>query len=237
MQQAVLSSARRIDDPKAAAVFSDPFRRRILLLFIAREYAIAELAAAIGMDVRRLHYYVRSLAALGLIRVMRTRRRAGRAIRFYRASAVAFFVPAEIETAHPSLRLAREMDENLRAVRMLRDEGTLYDVDEEGRPRLRPVASSKEKGPAAFEIWRLLRLSQAAARDLERDLTAVLKRYEDGKGAGYMVRLALAPSQLPVRTSSRSYAASASSASWERTARAPLRRDSGDGQSRATTTF
>src|SRR5579864_1235174 len=96
MQDRVLSSSLRIRDRKAAAALADPFRRRILLLFVAKEYGVGELAEKTGTEIKRLHYHVKALAKLGLLKVARSRRRGGRPIKLYRAAAPAFFVSTEI---------------------------------------------------------------------------------------------------------------------------------------------
>src|SRR5262245_51941050 len=87
MKDDTLSRAHRITDVRAAAAFSEPLRRRLVLELAGRERALAELAASTGLDLKRVHYHVTALQKLGLVRVTRKQARAGRAIKFYRTVA------------------------------------------------------------------------------------------------------------------------------------------------------
>jgi hypothetical protein len=169
------------------------------LLFVGKEYGVAELAERTGTEIKRLHYHVNTLAKLGLLKVARSRRRPGRAIKLYRASAPAFFVPAEIAPQSSSIALVRQLQESLVAARAGREEGMLYHIDEEGEPRMkRLLTSGSNRENAAAEVWRVLALSQKDAHQLSREITAVMGKYSDRTGGTWLVHFAVAPANLPM---------------------------------------
>jgi DNA-binding transcriptional ArsR family regulator len=199
MQEKLLSSALKIRDRKAAAALTDPFRRRILLMFIGNEYGVAELAHGTGIEIKRLHYHISALEKLGLLKVARSRPRAGRPIKIYRAAAPAFFVRAEIAPQPSSIPLSGLLNESLAAARAGREEGMLYHIDEGGEPRMKRIVSSDSRGvDAATEAWRVLALSQKDAQQLSREVAAVIEKYSDRTGASWLIHFAVAPADLPL---------------------------------------
>jgi DNA-binding transcriptional ArsR family regulator len=197
MQDQSLSRAARVRDRKTAAALADPLKRRIVLSCVARERAIAELAGAMGMDLRQLHYHIGVLVRRGLLVVSHTRPRAGRPIKFYRASACAYFVPSEIAVEMPSAALARQMEAALLAARRRDDEGILYEVTATGEPRMRIVAGSSQPASTPAELWRVLALSAQDAQRLSGEIRAVLAKYADRSGGAWLVHFALCPTKLP----------------------------------------
>jgi DNA-binding transcriptional ArsR family regulator len=200
MQDSSLSRARRIRDPRSAAALGDPLRRRILLSFVARERTVAELAAAMGLEIKRLHYHVAALARLGLLRITKSRQRAGRPIKYYRASASAFFVPGDVAAELPSAHLTRQLQEALGAARRGQDDGVLYEVNEKGEPRMRMVALSPARNFASAEIWRMLALSSKDAQSLSAEIRALLEKYakRSSGGSSWLIHFALC-STIPQR--------------------------------------
>ena len=196
MKDEILSRAMRVDDRRAAAAFSDPLRRRLLLQLIGREQSVAELAGATGMELKRLHYHVTALAGLGLIRVTAQRARAGRAAKLYRAAADAFYVPAALGgTSGPHEAMAVALTESLAAVRRRSGAGMVYYL-EHGAPRMRAISIAQAERAATAELWKVLRLSRAEAQRLAEELAQCLYRYSHSRERGaraYLVHIALAP--------------------------------------------
>ncbi|HEX3431176.1 MAG TPA: hypothetical protein VHT03_09835 [Rhizomicrobium sp.] len=161
-----------------------------------QERTVGGLATAWDTDLKRLHYHVITLAKLGLLTVSGHRRRAGRTTKLYRASAPAFFVPVEFAVESPSATLALQMQESLVAARRRADGGFLYHLDDKGEPKMRTVAFSKS-GDATAETWRVLALPENDARQLSKQIAAVLNSYAGRSGGGWLVHFALCPSKLP----------------------------------------
>lgn len=196
MKDDSLSRARLVTDPRTAAVFSDPLRRHLVLLFARSERSLAEVASTTGLGLKRLHYHVTALRKRGLIKVTRTQRRAGRPIKFYRAIADSFLVPAGISPFPPHARLHAELRESIAMLRDQSLEGTLYDVGEDGGPRMQSVQGPAHGPAACAEHWRVLHLSRADAARLAKDIGTLLADFatsRSGAGRPHLVHFAVVP--------------------------------------------
>lgn len=194
-----LSSATRITDERAAAALSDPMLRRLVLSFVQVPRSIGEIAAESQIDIKRLHHHVTRLCQIGLLKVVGKRRRPGRAIKLYGASAEAFFIPFEVAPELFTEGLSRELRERIRAENLTSGNGVLLATDEQGLAIMRFVAEEKVPGSAA-ELWRVLRLEAAEAEALMREVNAVFDRHAvhaSGRGKPYLVHAALAPRLAP----------------------------------------
>ena len=196
MKDVILSRAFRVADARTAAAFAHPLRRRLVLLFAARERSVAEMASATGEDLKRLHYHVTALQQLGLLEVARELARAGRAVKLYRAVAEAFFVPEQWMTVPPSVALTAQLRHSLEGVRDATREGVLYYLSDARDPRMRPVQVPGAGGTGTTELWRVMQLSRIDALALSRDIEACLASYagrEHGNAKAYLVHFAIAP--------------------------------------------
>ena len=178
---------------KAAAVFTD-HRRRLVLELVRGERSLKNLADITGMSLALLTYHVRRLVALGLVREHRKKPRAGRPVRMYRAVAPAFFVPAALAPP-PDTQLAADFTNALRDARQGDTGGGVYYFLDQGRPAMRLTAA--RKGPPVLDLWRMMTLSDAEARELTLELEKLLARFSGGtRGKSYLVHAALAPRSL-----------------------------------------
>lgn len=197
MKDQILSSALRITDRRTAAAFSNPLRRRLVLMLAHQERSLAQLAQSTGLDLKRLHYHAIALKKCGLIKVLRTQKRAGRPIKFYRATALAFFVPAELAPSPLHAALDAELH---KSIAMLRDpalDGMLYHVGEDGDPRMQAVQRQPRMPAAYVEHWRVLLLTRNDAVRLTKEVETLLKSFaasDSAAGKRYLVHFAFAPS-------------------------------------------
>jgi DNA-binding transcriptional ArsR family regulator len=183
----------QIADPKTAAVFANRRRVRILLALAGRERSLGELASSTGEQMSLLHHHVGALVKAGLVTVTREQARAGRPIRFYRATADAYFVPAEFAAMFPAQGLAEEMRQALERSRMKTLKGVLYASDQ-GKATIRLVVENPEKS-GSWEKWFDLRLSEADAAAMIGELDAVLQKYAARRAPGegrYIIHAAIA---------------------------------------------
>ena len=184
-----------IDSPDRAAVFTDPKRRRIVTAFMGGERSLSEAAAALAMPMNRLAYHVGALLRLGLLEVTRERKRAGRPIRYYRAVADAFVIPAAMMVRRPGDGLAAELRGLLgQAETLAGTRDMMLSLDSTGRPLLSRCGGEAEAD--ACEYWRVLTLSRSDARALAGDLGQLLRKYDRSgeKGAqAYLAHVAMAP--------------------------------------------
>jgi DNA-binding transcriptional ArsR family regulator len=201
----ILSSARRIGDARVAAAFSDPLRRRLVLLLAHQERSLAELSGITGLELKRLHYHVTALRTLGLVVVTHERPRAGRAVKIYRAIAGAFFVSEKVMPSGSAAALATELRNSLDKLRDRSRDGVVYYLGEDGEPRMRPVKSPTAKPSRAAERWKVLKLSRAQALrlacDIDDCLNAYAHRHSDAAET-YLVHFAFAPSRMHTKRKS-----------------------------------
>lgn len=195
MEEQILTSTLRIEAPDQVAVFLDPRRRRILITFLGREASLTEAAERLAFPLNRLAYHVGRLIELGLLRVVREQKRAGRPIRYYRAAADSFLIPAAAMGRRVGDGLTAELRAALDRAELLSGASDLLiSLDEAGRPRLQRRGGNVDAD--ACEYWRVLSLSAAEARQLNGELRALLRRYEGSPGRGktaYLAHAALAP--------------------------------------------
>ena len=183
-----------VTDPRAAAVFCAPRQRRILLALIEQERSLSQLAGLTGAQLNLLHHHIGKFVSLGLVRIARVEPRAGAPIKYYRATAREFFVPAELMDAAPGARSTLRLRELLEQSLAGLVKGAVYSSDGQG-PRVRLV---RHPGPQvlALDIWRELTLNETEAAALAAELHTVLRRYPtsaDGGGRQFVVHAAIAP--------------------------------------------
>lgn len=156
---------------------------------------MSEAAATLKMPLNRLAYHVGALLRLGLVRIAREQKRAGRPIRFYRAAAGSFLVPAAAAGRRTGTGLAEEMRAAIgRAEQLAGAHDLLLALDADGRPIL--SRHGAETTADACEYWRMLHLGRSEAQTLAAELGALLRKYEGAPGKGkraYLAHAALAP--------------------------------------------
>jgi hypothetical protein len=186
MEDELLSRAEVIRDPAAGPVFASSRLRRMLMLFASEPLSLSEAAQRLKIDLKRLHYHVLRLVKLGLVEVSGERRRAGRAIKLYRATSEIFFVPEELLPKPFGDELSAELRACLGAEASKSSRGLLLYVGPKGEPVGRVV--KQEVGTSeAFELWRILKLSIADAARLRSELEAVLQKFQaPSQGASHV---------------------------------------------------
>lgn len=170
----MLSSSMQVNDPRAAAVFASPERRHLLFAFIGRERTLAEVARDSSASLSLLHYHVRRLCGLGLLRETGEIRRGGRPMKTYTAAAETFVVPGDLLDGGPGYGLRRELNQALEQLDAGADACWTFFRDADGGMRMRRDLRSK----APVELWRLMPLDDATLRELAGEIEAVLNRYD-----------------------------------------------------------
>lgn len=94
-QQIDTTALHRVDDPAQATIIADPIRSRFLGPFLGREQTVTGAAAEVGCSPGAMLYRVRRMVDVGMLKVVATRKRSGRAIKVYRSSHNGYFVPNE----------------------------------------------------------------------------------------------------------------------------------------------
>jgi len=184
----------RIVDPRTAAVFSAPRQRKIVLSLVDDERSLSQLARLTETPLNLMHHHIRKFLQLGLVRISRAEARAGAPIKYYRATARAFFVPAELIPAQPDAALTSQLRDLLARSLARTIRGAVYTHDGRG-PRMHLVRDAAPR-LVATELWLELRLSEVDAATLAAELRALLHRFEErsGKtGRRCLIHAAIAP--------------------------------------------
>lgn len=195
MEGEELSRPRDITEPRAAAALGDPFLRRLVLSLVPHARSISELAVMTEVDPKRLHYHVTRLARLGLLEVAGERKRTGRAIKLYRASAARFFIPFEVAPEPLTEGLSRELRKLLWDEHLRMGDGMILETDERGIPKMRLISQRLNTAVRASESWQILRLTGMEAEALRQDLQSVVARHAAQSTAGgkpHLVHMAIA---------------------------------------------
>lgn len=82
-----------VTDPRQAALLTDPTSKAYFAPFLARDRTVKEAAEVVGCALNTMLYRVKVMLRAGLLRVVETRPRGGRAIKVYRSVHDAYFVP------------------------------------------------------------------------------------------------------------------------------------------------
>jgi predicted ArsR family transcriptional regulator len=181
-----------IADKAAAAIFASARQRQIVQTLIGAELTLSALARETQTPLNLLHYHIAKGIRLGLVEVVRQTQRAGRPVKYYRATARDFFVPAELIVTLPGTGLAQQLraalDQSL--TRSLR--GISFTHDSQA-PRAHLIRDKVERA-AALELWLDVGLSRADADDLAAELQAVVDRFRSRQSVTeprYLVHLAM----------------------------------------------
>lgn len=170
-----MKSSIEISDRRAADAFVSQRQREIVQTLIGEELTLGALSRMTGLRLALLHYHVAKLIGLGLVEVVREQPRAGSALKFYRATAKAFFVPAELLDEAPGSGLTRRLrdrlDDNL--ARSL--EGISFTHD--GINHRAHLVKDATLQSTAVELWLEVGLSSADAAELAGELQALVDRF------------------------------------------------------------
>ncbi|MBB5376433.1 DNA-binding Lrp family transcriptional regulator [Deinococcus metalli] len=198
---------QRLETPEAARVLADGYLRQFFEPFIWRERRVSDVAREVGVSTNAMLYRVRQFMRLGVLEVTRTEARAGRAVRYYRATSRGYFVPFAATDA-PSVAALYEtsLDHARRSVlaaltqawSALADDPRWFGLytygDEDGLhshvllpfpPDLTQPKSGRgllaplldEGHPAIWDNATTLRLAPADAKALQRELHNLHQRY------------------------------------------------------------
>lgn len=205
-------------DARAARWARQAVALRVLGAFMGRASPLAPVAQRLGLLPSTALRWVRRWVEVGALAVVHERARAGRPVKWYRATAARFLIPYEAEGAALPEDVVRRLLQ-LRVAPQARGLvaaagrtlarsgaawGTLVYADRHGELVVRPDFDSgrtpqllNEGEPAYLNVYSDdLRLSAAQAKRLQRELVALLQRYKDAADPGprrYTLSLVLAP--------------------------------------------
>jgi DNA-binding Lrp family transcriptional regulator len=210
-----LGSLHPVTDPHQARLLTEPRSKTFFKPFLAREQSAKEAADAIECSLNAMLYRVKVMVDAGLIRLVGTRPRAGRAVKVYRSVHDAYFVPFAL-TPYATLEerlwvqgrpifanLIRAYASALRASELyghaiLRDEnGAVWTTDRlpDATPQGLPTVYSDTVTPLSND--EALEIAQALRDILVR---GVRPRPTNSPKSPYLLMLALLPIEEPQPT-------------------------------------
>lgn len=197
-----------VRDPAMAVLLVNPKALAALTPFLGQELSLSEAALRAGLKLPSMTYWVKKLLATGLLRQTRRRARAGSAVAYYQSIGGSFYVPfALLPAAVVAAFQQRNFDELQRRLDDALVEvygpwggawGLRIGLHATGKAIVSQVTGAGQTldpaAFAAFSLWDGLLLHPDDARNLQRDLYAVLQRYRLRPGSQtYLVRIAVAP--------------------------------------------
>ena len=204
-------SYKIITETQAADALINPKTLRWLEPFLASPTTISEAAKQTASKPNTVLSRVKRFMKLGLIKIVKEEKRAGRAIKWYRTSSDSFFVPFAATTAESLEEMMAERDsywENMlrQAVVQSRMEsigtwGTRFYKDKRGHLQVQTAIGPTENhdllepnAPAALSGWRdSVFLDFEEAKQLQNDMFELLTKYQKKSGAQrYIIRLGMA---------------------------------------------
>lgn len=210
-----------ITDVAATQILIDRDRRAYLEPFMRGACSTGEAADALGVSVKDMAYRVQRMLRLHLVSVAGEQRRAGRAVRRYRAP-TSFFVPF---AALPEADLVEMFDVIVHPLQMgllrglagavtdgswnVEGWGYAFELNDKGHVSVTPLARPGEQAeriyerilqldaPAVYLGYVPLRLDFARAKELQRELIDLVQRYQSDRGAStYWIGVGLGPESL-----------------------------------------
>lgn len=190
MEQEYLS---RLPQLSPAAIRLLMLRRTLDILETSTNNArtIKEIANALGKDLGPMWHHVRNLVKAGLLTETGSRKRAGRAQKLYRASALKFFVSADIRSTTVSSELTKIMETSIEfgdsAI------GELFHYDG-ARWRVENVYDEDTTSEAKqHERWLIAKLDSCQREMLENEIKTLFEKYsrnQTSAGSRSIVRFA-----------------------------------------------
>lgn len=201
----------RIEDTAVARLLLEPKAQRVLRIFLRAEHSASQVAAELGLKINAVAYWIGRLVRAGLLIETRRAPRAGQAIRLYRASADAFFVPftsmpsESLEVMYQQLEIpsGTAFQHGLVAVMRQGKPGsgvcfsapagqlTMIFTDERGQ---RLLNARRPDAPATVNLIDVLTLDFQDAKAFQHDLIELYQRYTGRSGGQrYMMRLGFVP--------------------------------------------
>jgi hypothetical protein len=172
--------------------------------FVFGDRSVAQAARTLDEPIQRVHYWVTRLVALGLLDHVRTVPRAGRPIRYYRAVAESYVLPADLLPEDLFARSEAERSAGMRraietaAPELVHGAGVRVSFTAGGDVNVdRILDRAPFAANASLYTWMTLALTPAGAQDLRHDLWELLQRYKAASGSGashpYVIHVAMAP--------------------------------------------
>jgi len=146
-----------IEDLEQLKVLADPFRIKLLERLVEEALTVKQLAERIDESPAKVHYHVKELERVGLIKLVKTREKGGILEKYYRAVAELF----RLDRSFPPLK------EGEGALR-----GAVLDSIREA------LDEARRAHPPVLVAIRRVRLTEAGLKELQREVEELLERFD-----------------------------------------------------------
>lgn len=161
--------------PLAARLLVKRSTLDILEAVTASDRTVKQIAAATGIDPSRTWRAVQQLCSAGLLTVARRQKRAGRPLKFYRASDHEFVIPASMRHSTVGSALSDSVQHQLEHRDQAIGERFYFDGS---RWRVEKLYAADSAGAdRQEERWLIARLSAEQRDSLAREIAAIFERY------------------------------------------------------------
>jgi hypothetical protein len=210
-----MKEGMEIRDAEIARVLTDVTQVRLLEPFFSRDTTLSDAAKKLNIKLTTLLYHVTKFVRLGLLEVTKEKARKGKAIKYYRTTAKAFFVPFDVSPSLSLKHLLTHLDQpsdeifNREIARTLQDMSPEWGVDISKESELlimirrrdqpRNLAKNPNpKEPALVSLAGEFHLDFITAKALQKELRELLESYskkQNSKEQLYFYRVGLTPVQ------------------------------------------
>ena len=209
MKEENASSTLEVTDIEMANVLTDPTHLRYIAPFLGRERTVSEVASELGGTMSTTYRRVQRYCGLGILEVVRERKRKGKTLRVYRTVADVFFIPLRL-TGGPEERSAqwqkhweRDFQRGFRHAygddiegwgqRIYRKDGVFVSMT--AKSPSEDLDALPAEMPASFNRFHdSLYLDFAEAKAFQRELEALFNTYANKTGGQrYMMRISFMP--------------------------------------------
>ena len=162
MENIVLSTLEEIK------VYSDPYRLKIIYAFgrIGRPATVKEVADAMGEVPAKIHYHVKKLEKIGILKIVATKEINGIVAKYYET------FPGEIHIRQS------ELEEPVRKVVMSEAHKAIVTILDEGRSKFLQNVNSEEEGQHAILSGHVLHMTKEEAKELTGQIHELISKYE-----------------------------------------------------------
>jgi hypothetical protein len=207
-----------IKNTEVAKVLTDLTQVRLLEPFF-NDITLSDAAKQLEVKLTTLLYHITKFMRLGLIEITKEEARKGKAVKYYRTTAKAFFVPFRITPSLSLKHLLGQLDKpaddvfNREMARAMQEVSAEWGLDifyhkpegnelsilirRKDKPANREVTYNPD-GPAIVSFAGDLHLDFATAKALQKDLQELIENYQkkqNPKEQLYLYRVGLTPAQ------------------------------------------
>ncbi|WP_446666466.1 hypothetical protein [Flexivirga sp. B27] len=173
--------------------------------FLHEDHSVSEAAALLKLPLARVHYWVRSLYADGILEVVAEQRRKGRPIKRYQAIATEFIIPAEfLPEGHFAGLMRRsnaEMTEDLLAGSpewVIAGDFRIWASAPTRGSQDRLPRAGVDRGAVTHQSMWTVRITEDEARELQQELNDLRDRWiarsqDESQLRAYHASVAFAP--------------------------------------------